>query len=886
MTGAANSTWDLGAAHTLSLQTTANGPITTGTGLLTQGGSVTFSGTSARVITGPTSGGLTINDTGGALALSTTTTGTLSVTSAGVLTLTGASASTWDIGNNTLSLQTTANGPITTGTGLLTQGGNITFSGSTARTITGPGVGGLTVTDATGALTLTGGAASTWDIGNNLLSLQATNNGPITTGTGLLTQGGNVTFSSTSARTITGPTSGGLTINDTGGALTLSTTTTGTLSVTSAGILTLTGAANSTWDIGNNTLSLQTTNNGAITTGTGLLTQGGNITFSGTSARTITGPTTGGLTIDASAPLSFGNTNATSLSFGSVANNASTTFKQTASATAFQVQNASSKPVLTVDTSSNQVVLGQAGSGNVNGQLVFANNTNTNTATLTSGVTSSTYSVTLPTAGPASTGQCLQSSATVSTQLTFSGCGGTGLSRTTADTATVAVTAANNLYVLTNSSSAVASGVLKIDNGTNTSSALSVLASANAVSVAASAVPSADQVSITNAGQAVTAAGVNGLNINYVGGSAAVESAGAQVDLTPGGTSGGTWSGMRIVANGTGAVSGVNEDGIKVDGPATPGAGTETGLYVGTGWDIGLDVQSGDVNLAGFTSAGSPSDPATPAASNLAVYAKKVSGRMMLKIKDPSGQSTPLQPALWGNNVVLYAPTSGATVTGGFGTLWAKGGGAGTVTTATPATTAPAIANQIHRTKQPNVVTTTNQDMGIKISAADGDQFWTGNAAGLGGFFFQTRFVVDAWPAATDRIFAGLASGTTSVAISDTLAGDVAGLWHDTTDSSTTFNMVTRNNVTTTKTAITVSNAIAAGNAYDFYMYCQENCTTIFYRLDDIVNGVTYEGSTATTLPRNTIFMGPQVEMSNGTANTVVNTSIIGINRIYIESDH
>ena len=47
-----------------------------------------------------------------------------------------------------------------------------------------------------GALTLTGVAASTWDVGG-LLSLQTATNGAITTGTGLLTTGGALTVTST-----------------------------------------------------------------------------------------------------------------------------------------------------------------------------------------------------------------------------------------------------------------------------------------------------------------------------------------------------------------------------------------------------------------------------------------------------------------------------------------------------------------------------------------------------------------------------------------------------------------------------------------------------------------------------------------------------------------
>lgn len=59
-------------------------------------------------------------------------------------------------------------------------------------------------------------------------------------------------------------------------ALTFNSTT-----VSSDGALTLTGASSSIWDLGaSNTLSLQTTNNGAITTGSGLFTLGGSLVAS------------------------------------------------------------------------------------------------------------------------------------------------------------------------------------------------------------------------------------------------------------------------------------------------------------------------------------------------------------------------------------------------------------------------------------------------------------------------------------------------------------------------------------------------------------------------------------------------------------------------------
>jgi hypothetical protein len=148
---------------------------------------------------------------------------------------------------------------------------------------------------------------------------------------------------------------------------------------------------------------------------------------------------------------------------------------------------------------------------------------------------------------------------------------------------------------------------------------------------------------------------------------------------------------------------------------------------------------------------------------------------------------------------------------------------------------------------------------------------------------------VELWPANTCRIFAGLtASSSTYVVASDTVLNNTCGLWHDTTDpgsGANSMNLVTRNGSTTTKTSIALTNAIAAGNAYDFYMFCAPNGGTIYARLDDIVNAVTYEVNTSTTLPVNTTFMGPQCAMSNGTANTTVTTVGIGIAGVYTEAD-
>jgi hypothetical protein len=156
--------------------------------------------------------------------------------------------------------------------------------------------------------------------------------------------------------------------------------------------------------------------------------------------------------------------------------------------------------------------------------------------------------------------------------------------------------------------------------------------------------PTTDLVSINNTGQPVATAGVNGLNITYIGGVGVIEASGARIDTTPGSTSGSTWNGLRLVST-TGPSAGVAFNGIKLEGPAAAAGGTATGLNITTGWDVGLNIQSGGIRMSAMT------DPATPAIDTLAVYARTISGRTMLKSEGSSGVSYALQPSLFQQNI-------------------------------------------------------------------------------------------------------------------------------------------------------------------------------------------------------------------------------------------
>ena len=270
-------------------------------------------------------------------------------------------------------------------------------------------------------------------------------------------------------------------------------------------------------------------------------------------------------------------------------------------------------------------------------------------------------------------------------------------------------------------------------------------------------------------------------------------------------------------------------------------------------------------------------------ASQVGIYGAAEAGKMWLRQIGPFGTDQPLQEAFWHKGGQFYLPNATTTIGLNYGGPWVAGG---TVSHPTPSSTSPAITNQQYRTRFANIVTTTNQVLGLSNMVTAQLRYWRGNAAGLGGFFMHARYIVELWPAATCRIFVGFSDQTTAVVASDTLAGNLCGFWHATTDGAAVLNFTTRDGTTATSNAVTLTGNIAAGNCWDFYIYCPPNGGTIYYRVEDIQAGtVLAESSKTTNLPTATAFMGVQVTMSNGTANITATTVAPGIPRIWVDSD-
>lgn len=254
------------------------------------------------------------------------------------------------------------------------------------------------------------------------------------------------------------------------------------------------------------------------------------------------------------------------------------------STTAFQVLNASSNAILTVDTTGNDVEFGKLGSGGINAKLSLNTATAGNyiTTISASGSQGANIDYTLPTSVPGAN-QCLSATAVSAPAVTFgwAACaGGSG-----------------DLQAAYNASSSPAT--------------ITTSAAGKGLAVTANFIPTVNLVNIdATVSTGVTTAGVNGLAVSYRGGAAAVEASAIQATMTPGTTASGIWSAMRLSQAATGAAVNVIQIGLKVDDLTTPGAGSERAINVGSGWDVVLQAanvaiaQNGNIDTNGIIRTG------------------------------------------------------------------------------------------------------------------------------------------------------------------------------------------------------------------------------------------------------------------------------------------
>lgn len=283
---------------------------------------------------------------------------------------------------------------------------------------------------------------------------------------------------------------------------------------------------------------------------------------------------------------------------------------------------------------------------------------------------------------------------------------------------------------------------------------------------------------------------------------------------------------------------------------------------------LGLPGADTGIELKGITN-----EPGTIGADTLRVYSKKIAGKMVPKVKGPSGIDSPIQNSLWGNNVMFWGPS---TATGGtaFGTSYST---AGTYATLNPSFSTT-LFSTIQRNRYSNVVTTANQALGVRTANA---LVARGSTVG-GGFFFASRAGFETWTNG-GRAFFGMFTGTTGIITADPSAtANICGFASEVADNGLIYFM-SRNSGTTSK--VSTGFTIVSGKGYDCYIHCAPGGSNISWRIVDINTGAEVSGVESTNLPVNTTTMCAGVYASNA-ALTPVNSIQLSVARIYVETDY
>lgn len=261
------------------------------------------------------------------------------------------------------------------------------------------------------------------------------------------------------------------------------------------------------------------------------------------------------------------------------------------------------------------------------------------------------------------------------------------------------------------------------------------------------------------------------------------------------------------------------------------------------------------------------------------VYAKFRAGRRMMAQTGPSGIEYSFQPFLATNKISWWTSqgngTSVSTINFGNTTT-------GTATTRNVASTS--LFTSMRRIGYVSSSTAGNS-AGTRHGA---QQFWRGNAAGLGGFLYVARFgLSSAATVNTQRSFVGLIASTSVIGNTDPSAITNTALLGFSVDSADTTwffihangtNAVVKDSLTGTFPPRDQSTTM-----YEARIFCPPNGNTISYSLEVLNGGSLYEGSTSTNIPSSLTFLSPQIWTNNGTTASAVGIDVVSQ---YIETDN
>ena len=273
-------------------------------------------------------------------------------------------------------------------------------------------------------------------------------------------------------------------------------------------------------------------------------------------------------------------------------------------------------------------------------------------------------------------------------------------------------------------------------------------------------------------------------------------------------------------------------------------------------------------------------DPSSPAADKLTVFAKSVGGRQMLKWIGPSGLDTPVQPAIFSNSIQNISPGTTTAVS-------VFGMGAPTVvgTASHPTISAGSMRLSARRA---NVVSAATANAAAELRVAT-PQCYRGEVVtgkNVGGFFLSQRFAC-ATTTALQRLAFGLFNTTAAIATTQSpssLTSCIFAGW----DSGDTNLQIMSNDASGTCTKVNLGSNFPANNTsaiYDVVFFAAPASNTVTWRvnrMDVDVPAVSGIIDTIANLPAMTALLSWHGYMNNG---GTAAASSFDLMRMYLEID-
>lgn len=267
--------------------------------------------------------------------------------------------------------------------------------------------------------------------------------------------------------------------------------------------------------------------------------------------------------------------------------------------------------------------------------------------------------------------------------------------------------------------------------------------------------------------------------------------------------------------------------------------------------------------------------PSTPGANTLLLYDYPLGGRQLLRTLGPSGLDTALQPAFFGNGILMLSPNT-TTSMNAFGTVNSSNVG----TMSTPALTSASLRTSSRRSSVVSAATA-NSASEVRIAYAS---VWRGSSAGLGGFFFRCRFATGS-AVGTQRLMVGLTSSTAATATTQDPEALTNCVFIGNGTGDTNLQIMANDASGTCQKVDLGANfpSFTADQVIDVTFFCAANSSTIGYSVTKLNDGSIASGTlSGSELPVNSTFLAPHIYMNNGgTASAVT----IDVMKLYIETD-